>query len=57
MLWLKKIKIIILIWIACKNNSHLQFCQLIGDCFKNADNYYKEDKELEKALKKIYFKL
>lgn len=33
---------------------NLRLCQLIGNCFPAGDNYYKEDKDLEKRLRETY---
>lgn len=45
------LKLIEKIW---KNCPDLRLCQLLGNCFSAGDNYYVEDKELEKKLKTTY---
>jgi len=35
-------------------NPDLRLCQLIGNCFAAGDHYYKEDSDLEKALRETY---
>ena len=45
------LKLINKIW---EENPELRLMQLLGNCFEPGDNYCKEDKELEKQLKKTY---
>jgi len=37
-----------------RKNPDMRLMQLLGNCFQAGDNYYKEDEELEKRLRKIY---
>lgn len=45
------LKLLNKIW---KKKTNLRLCQLIGNCFRDNDNYYKEDDELEERLRKTY---
>jgi uncharacterized protein YihD (DUF1040 family) len=54
---LKRIKRILkLIEVLWEKNPDLRLCQLIGNCFGPRNPYYREDDELEEALKNTYCK-
>lgn len=45
------LKMIEKIW---KKHPDLRLMQLLGNCYSPGDNYFKEDKALEKNLKRVY---